>query len=386
MAVPPQTATELATAVRTTPLVAPRPGQVPVSSPLMRRVCFAAARFVLIEDAPERAGEGAPGGAAVDWDASWALRRRLHDVGFPLAEGLDLAERERVGWEALKRSLAERAARGLPAGFLFGAGAEQLSLAPSIPELVAGVVEQVQAIEEAGGVPVILPLVPLARRRASEREHVEVFRALLDRVGGPVLLEGVGSGGSPALHGAFPGRSFERVLELGPDKVRGARVARFAPDDLARLRSTLPERGQALLVGDDPRFARTLVGSEPAPRRSTELAGRTIALGAFAHGASRLVEALCGPLGRLLTRIERNEDHDPLELAALDGFAEALVTHERGLDDALELVTWLDGRRASPPATFDAAERRALLDLARAAGALQDSERAAERVASLRTW
>src|SRR5262245_58363798 len=103
MAVPPQIATETVAPARAAAPVA-RPGQVPVGSPLSRRLCFAAARFVTAE------GER----ASVDWEASWELRRRLQDAGFPLAEGLDLDERERIGWDALRRALAERSARGFP--------------------------------------------------------------------------------------------------------------------------------------------------------------------------------------------------------------------------------------------------------------------------------
>jgi len=310
MAVPPLPVS--AEAPAPAPVVpAARPGQVPQATPFARRVCFAAVGLVAVTDTDDERPE-------VDWAASWALRRRLHDAGFPLAESLDLAQRERFGWEALERCLAERASRGLPAGFLFGAGAEHLPPAPSIPELVAGVVWQAQLIERAGGVPVLLPLVPLARRRASEREHVEVYRELLGRVNGPVLLERLGPGTTPALDGSFPGESFERVLEIDPAKVRGARVSRLAPNVVGRLRGTLPERGQILFVGDDPRFARTLAGRGRGAS-ITELAGRSLALGDFAHGISGFVEPLLAPLTRLLARIEVGDEPDALELETLDG-------------------------------------------------------------------
>jgi hypothetical protein len=158
---------------------------------------------------------------------------------------------------------------------------------------------------------VLLPIATLSRRRAREDEYVEVYRALLARIGGPVLLDWVGPSVRPELLDYFPGKSFERVMALDPAKVRGARFAHHDVAREARVRRELLTRGQLLFTADRAHLASLLVGANPGmplarvpePARFIELAGRSVAVGEFSHalltGMSGQAEALAAALARL---------------------------------------------------------------------------------------
>jgi hypothetical protein len=248
---------------------------------------------------------------AVDWDATAAEHRRLAALGLGVALGIEPAERAALRWEGLRELVQKSGKLGLAQGFLAGAGSDQAGTAIPIGDQIEAIAAQAGAIEEAGGVPVLLPIATLSRRRAREDEYVEVYRALLGRVGGPVIVDWVGASVRPELLDYFPGKSFERVMALDPAKVRGAR---FALLDVARetqVRRECLARDQMLLTADRAQLAYLLLGANPGmplarvpqPARFTELAGRSIALGDFSHallaGMGARAEALAAALERL---------------------------------------------------------------------------------------
>lgn len=276
-----------------------RTGQVPRGERQILRLCILSVSAVR-----------APGDE-IDWEPTAAEQRRLAALGFGIALGLERSERSVLGWERLRELAKRTGALGLAQGFVAGAGCEQAGNAPSIGDQIEGIVQQAGAIEEAGGVPVLLPLASLSRRRAREDEYVEVYRALLARIGGPVLLDWTGPRERPELLDYFPGKSFERVMALDPAKVRGAR---FALADVARevrVRRELLTRDQLLFSADRAHSQPLLLGANPGmvaetipePLRFTEFAGRAVALGEFSHvllsGVVGHAEALSAALERL---------------------------------------------------------------------------------------
>lgn len=278
--------------------VPPRPGQVPGGTRPLARLC-------ILSVAARRAGEG------VDWDATEAELRRLAALGFGLGLGLDPAERADLGPEALAELVRRAGKLALPQGFVAGASSEPVGATAGIGLQLQALTAQASAIEEAGGVPLLLPLAALSRRRAREEEYVEVHRALLARMGGPVLLDWTGPELRPELYDYFPGRSFERILALEPSKVRGARYARLDVTRETRLRRELLTRDQLLFTADRAHLARLLLGANPGPAElrlheptgHTELAGVPVALGDFSHallsGATGEAETLAVALERL---------------------------------------------------------------------------------------
>lgn len=243
-------------------------------------------------------------------EAVISAAKRLSALGFGIARGTESAERRsRSSAEhlALVRALG---ALALPTGFVAGAGDESADGAPTLADELAAVVREAQAIEEAGGVPLILPLVVLSRRRAKESEYVEAYRALFARLGGPLLVDWTSAKLRPELYDYFPGASFERVLALEPTKVRGARVALLDVAREAKLRRALAARDQLLFTSDRAHLAPLLLGGNPAApasafvpvQKHVELAGRSVALGDFSHALLAFPEreeALARALERL---------------------------------------------------------------------------------------
>jgi len=286
---------KMADPVKTVPVAAggaaaaSRPGQVPGG-------VAPAARLVFLE-----ARAGTPEALAAE-----ARERAL--LGFGVALGLDPAARA-AGWNSLLAGARTLGALGPGAGFVVGASSDHLEGALRLSEVLEGIVTQARAIEEAGGVPLLLPISLLSRRRAKESEYVECYQALLARLGGPVLIDWTSAAARPELYDYFPGKSFERVLALEPTKVRGARLALFDVAREARLRRELLARDQLLFTADRRNLVALLRGGNPATRepvptpivRTTEFAGRSVALGDFSHA----LLALDGREALLAAALER---------------------------------------------------------------------------------
>src|SRR5262245_14606687 len=281
------------------PASSARSGQVPRGDRPLLRLC-------ILSLPARRLADG-----ALDGDACAAEARRLAGLGFGVALGLDARERAELGWKNLAELVKRTGALGLAQGFVAGASVEPAGGAASIGDQLEAVVQQAHEIEEAGGVPMILPLAALSRRRCKEEEYVEVYRTLLARVGGPVLLDWTGPKVRPELLDYFPGKSFERVMALEPAKVRGARFALLDVAREARVRRELLARDQLLFSADRAHLAPLLLGAIPGvagarvpePARHTELAGRPVALGDFSHaivdGREGRAEALARALEAL---------------------------------------------------------------------------------------
>jgi len=268
-----------------------RPGQVPHGLPRAARLAFLEAR-----------GASTP-------EALAAEARELAQLGLGLALGIEPAARAAAGWSGLLAGARTLGALGLGTGFVVGASCDHLEGALRLSEVLEGIVTQARAIEEAGGVPLLLPIPLLSRRRAKDGEYVECYQALLARLGGPVLIDWTSAATRPELYDYFPGQSFERVMALEPTKVRGARCALFDVAREARLRRELLARDQLLFTADRRNLAALLRGGNPATRepvptpvaRYTELAGRAVALGDFSHA----LLALDGRAATLAAALER---------------------------------------------------------------------------------
>jgi hypothetical protein len=282
-----------------------RPGQVPSGERVRARLCFFSA----------------PSG---DVESATALWQRLGALGLGSAIALDVAERQRLGWPGIAALVARAGTLALPRGFVAGASSEPLNGASGVLEQITAVVEQVAAIEEAGGVPVLLPLAALSRRRAREDEYVEAYRTLLARIGGPVLIDWTGPSLRPELLDYFPGKSFERVMALEPLKVRGARLALGDVARETRLRRELATREQLLFTADRAHLGHLLLGLNPGPAepripaiaRHVELAGQRVALGDFSHAIVSGAEAGAALLGAALERLDAGDAAGLLERLA----------------------------------------------------------------------
>ena len=296
------------------PASSTRSGQVPRGDRPLLRLC--------ILSVPARRVAG----GAVDLDACAAEATRLAGLGFGVALGLDPAERADLGWNRLHELVKRTGELGLAHGLVVGISNEPAGSAASIGDQLEAVAAQASAVEEAGGVPLVLPLPALSRRRCKEAEYVEVYRTLLARVAGPVILDWTGARVRPELLDYFPGKSFERVMALEPAKVRGARFALLDVARETRLRRELLARDQLLFTADRAHLGPLLLGSNAGiagdrvaqPVREVELAGRAIALGDFSHAIVAGLEGRAEALAEALATLAAGDAAGTLErLAAL---------------------------------------------------------------------
>ncbi len=380
-------------------VLSPYRAQLEGETPLpAQRLVFAAAHLVLREgyaDVPHSLA--APGKSSelerwIDWDATMALRVELDSLGFGIAEAMDTAQRFDIGWETAAELIRRTGALGLVHDFAAGAGIDHLGAAPSEQALVEGVAHQARLIQGAGGIPVLLPLLPLARAGADEEDYVRVYGAILERCDGPLFIHWLGEMFLPELAGYFPGRSFERVMELDPAKVRGAKLSLLDSELERRLRAGLLERDQLMLTGDDFHFGDLMWGTKSL--RTTRVGVREVPLGDFSHGLLGIFDAIAEPASLALELLSRGDEAsyralmEPCEVLSRHLFQSPTRHYKAGL----AFLSWLNGLQRNPMLAQHeerARERSHYLEAARlasAAGVLRDAELAAERLGQLDTW
>lgn len=356
------------------------------------RLVYAAAHIVMLPsyaEVPHTLTAPAPPAEItphIDWEGTAALRVRLDELGFGIAEAMDTAQRFLIGWENALRLIQNTGAARLESGFVAGAGVDHLDAIESEDELVAGVVFQARAIQAAGGLVILLPLVWLCEQGYAEEDYVRVYGRIFDELSGPLFVHWLGPMFLPALAGYFPGNSFRRVMALDPRKVRGAKLSLLDADREVRLRRHLLARDQILLTGDDFHFGALMTGGPIL--RETKLKGRRIPLGDFSHGLLGIFDAIAAPASLALEFLARGEESTYFELV---GPCEALGKHlfqapTQHYKAGLAFLSWLSGAQDNPMLVCHeerARETAHYLEAARLAslaGALCDAPLAAERL------
>jgi hypothetical protein len=192
----------------------------------------------------------------------------------------------------------------------------------------------------------------------------------------------------PELHGYFPGDSFERVMDLDPAKVRGAKLSLLDAEREIRLRRRLITSDQIVLTGDDLHFADLIAGNEPQ-QRWTDIGGRPVAIGDFSHALLGILDAIAVPAGMALRFLARGRIGEystlmkPCERLSRIIFEPPAQHYKAGL----AFLAWLNGLQDNHLLINQeetARDARHLLRVARAAaeaGALQSASTAGERLA-----
>lgn len=369
------------------------------------RLCFAAAHVVMqpgyaaLGHRLDRPGAPEQIAAHLDWPRTMALRRWLDRCGMGVAEAMDTAQRFHLGWPGARRLIAECGALRLQHGFCAGAGTDHLARVDQAADLVDGVVAQAEFIESQGGIPVILPMPWLSRNAAAPDVYLDVYRAIVAQVRGPVFVHWLGAMFLPALAGYFPGDSFRRVMALDPGKVRGCKLSLLDADLEVAVRRELLPRDQIVLTGDDFHFARTILGGDPGGpppatpppvQRWTRVAGRDVALGDFSHALLGILDAIALPARQALDRLAAGdaagflEVMSPCEALGRHVFAEPTQHYKAGLA-FLAMLNGLQDQCLLVNGEERARDRAHLLrcaDLARAAGAVRDGDEFERRLAA----
>jgi hypothetical protein len=388
------------------PLLAPYRAALSAEAPAPARVCYAAAHVAMLPGyaetghRPDRPGSAGEIAALIDWETTMALRAGLDEHGFGIAEAMDTAQRFEIGWPAARELIARTGALGLRHGFVAGAGTDHLDRIGSRNDLVDGVVHQARVIQQHGGLPVILPMPWLCAQRATEQEFVDVYKAIADRLAGPLLVHWLGPMFLPALQGYFPGESFWRVMALDPAVVRGCKLSLLDAEFELRVRRELLKRDQIVLTGDDFHFGRLLLGGDPAgPPPATpppvlrygRLGRQRLPLGDFSHALLGVLDAIALPAGLALRLLAQG---DAARFLALMTPCEALGQHLFAPPTAhykagLAFLAWLDGRQPNPmlPNRAELLRDRGhylrAAELAAACGAIRDALGAQQRLRRL---
>lgn len=369
------------------------------------RLVFAAAHLVMRDEyaevahTPEQPGASAELAEHVDWPRTFELRRRLDGLGFGIAEAMDTAQRFSVGWSVASRLIEGCGEQRLANGFVAGASSDSIAPTTHLDALVAAIVEQARFIQRCGGWPMLLPISALAQLGADEDLYVATYRRILEQLDGPVFVHWLGEMFAPALRGYFPGRSFERVMELDPAKVRGAKLSLLDDALELRLRRALLERDQLLLTGDDFHFAGLIGGGDPsaggvAPpvERDTDVGGRRVSLGDFSHALLGAFDGVAAPAGVALQWLARGElDRYTRLMAPCEALARVVFEPPtQRYKCGLAFLAWLNGLQPNfqlanhEERLRDVEHYARVAELAARAGAIENAEIAAARLATLR--
>ncbi|ETK35468.1 dihydrodipicolinate synthase family protein [Microbispora sp. ATCC PTA-5024] len=236
------------------------------------RVAYAAAHVVadpLADNTP-----GAP--AVLDWDATLRFRRHLWSYGLRVADAMDTAQRNMgLDWpatrELIRRSADAAREFGDPADLVAcGAGTDHLPPSATLEEVVAGYLEQIEAVQEAGAGVVIMASRQLARAAGGPEDYRKVYDRLLTQTGRPVILHWLGEMFDPQLAGYWGSRDLDAATEtfLGlvhehAGSVDGVKVSLLDAAHEVRLRERLPE-GVRLYTGDDFNYPELIGGGSHA--------------------------------------------------------------------------------------------------------------------------
>lgn len=370
-----------------------------VTSPLPR-LCYAAAHVVM---QPEYStvphSVTAPGtpetiASHVDWDATMTVRTRIGATGMGIAEAMDTAQRFELGWEAARELIERTGGLDLPGGFCAGASTDHLSIADTTTRIVDGVVEQVDVIRKAGGVPVILPIPRLCELGLDEDGFVAVYGDIARAAGeGSLIVHWLGPMFLASLEGYFPGESFLRIMRNDPDRYRAAKLSMLDHELEVRLRRDLLQRDQLMLTGDDFHFGRLIAGEVEGVMPEGRLVGfdgRLVPIGDFSHALLGIFDAIATPAALALRRLADGDRAgydaimDPCERLGQRIFEAPTRQYKVGL----AFLAWLNGRQANPmlvnhlETARDATHLEAVVRLAVESGAIEDAELAATRLAA----
>ena len=374
------------------------------SSSTLPRLCYAAAHVVMspsyaaISHSIDSPGSPEEIAEHLDWDATMAIRRHIGVTGMGIAEAMDTAQRFNLGWTAAKRLIELTGELGLASGFCAGAGTDHLAFAETTSRIIEGVVEQIQVIRAAGGVPVILPMPRLCELGCGEDDYVEVYGDIAREAGdGPLIVHWLGPMFLASLEGYFPGDSFLRIMRNDPERYRAAKLSMLDHELEVRLRRDLLQRDQIMLTGDDFHFGALIAGETKgiaAVERTTQFDGRTVDLGDFSHALLGIFDAIADPAALALRRLALGDraGYDRIMLPCERLGQEIFKEPTRFYKSGLAFLAWIDGRQANPMLVNHEETKRSTerlmrtLRLAGDAGSLKHPPMVAERIGRLLDW
>lgn len=267
------------------------PAQGPPSA---SRVAYAAAHVVADPWADNT--PGAP--AALDWDATLALRHDLWRVGLGVADAMDTAQRGMgLDWpaaeELIRRSGAE--ARAVGGRLACGAATDQLPAGThGLDRVRAAYEQQMAVVEDAGATVVLMASRHLAAAAGGPDDYRRLYGSLLEQAARPVILHWLGAAFDPALAGYWGSDDLDAAADVlldvigdHADRVEGVKVSLLDEERELALRARLPA-GVRLYTGDDFHYDRLILGD--ADGHSDALLGIFDAIAPAAAAALRCLD------------------------------------------------------------------------------------------------
>ncbi|MER8185746.1 dihydrodipicolinate synthase family protein [Kitasatospora sp. NPDC094015] len=361
-----------------TPVAHPRPAGAPRS-----RIAYAAAHVVA-----DPLGGNAPGApAALDWEATLAFRHHLWSLGLGVADAMDTAQRGMgLDWPATRELIVRSGAEARSVGgrLACGVGTDQLTGPARTPaEVTAAYREQLEVVQEAGALPVLMASRALAAVATGPEDYLRVYGELIAQADRPVVLHWLGEMFDPALAGYWGSRDLDRatttVLALITEhagRIDGIKVSLLDADREIALRRALPP-GVRLYTGDDFHYPELIGGDRSG--HSDALLGVFDPIAATAAAALHALDAG--------DRARYDELLAPTVPLARHLFAAPTYHYKTGI----VFLAWLAGHQEHFTMVAGAQSGRSLphlvelFRLADRAGLFPDPDLAAHRMGSLLT-
>ena len=244
------------------------PVRAPDGRAAFNRIAFAAAHVVA-----DPYSSSAPGlGAALDWDATLAVRRRLLSLGLGVAEAMDTAQRGMgLDWpaalELVRRSLEDAGPRDRRRVFS-GVGTDHLDPAEarSLDDVTRAYLEQLESVQRLGGRVILMASRALARVADGPDDYARVYARVLSETDQPAILHWLGDMFDPALRGYWGSKAFEPALDCAlaiirdnADSVDGIKLSLLDDGKEIQMRRRLPT-GVRMYTGDDFNYPALIKG------------------------------------------------------------------------------------------------------------------------------
>lgn len=261
------------------------------------RTAFAAAHVITDTIAERDPWQGRP---AVDWDATIGFRHFLWDQGLGLAEAMDTAQRGMgVDWltakELIERTMRDAKSHPMKPRVACGAGTDQLpmDITHSEDDIINAYLEQMEAIEAAGGQVIIMASRSVAKLGGDAQSYLRIYEKLLGAANQPVILHWLGDMFDPLLKGYWGSSELDEatetvssILNQFENKIDGIKISLLEQKREEDFRKRVP-KGVKIYTGDDFNYADLIAGD--ADHYSHALLG---IFAAIAPAASQALVAL----------------------------------------------------------------------------------------------
>ncbi|MEQ8481942.1 MAG: dihydrodipicolinate synthase family protein [Hoeflea sp.] len=209
------------------------------------------------------------GQAVIDWNATMAFRAHLTGLGLGVAEAMDTAQRGMgLDWPSALE-LIRRTKSAFPDALVAnGCGTDHINPAnvKSLEEVKAAYLEQVEAIQAAGGRIILMASRALARIANGPEDYARVYEEILSACDEPVILHWLGDMFDPALAGYWGASAFPPALDtvLGiindnASKVDGIKISLLDAQKEIEMRRRLPAPVR-MYTGDDFNYPELMAG------------------------------------------------------------------------------------------------------------------------------